>query len=206
MSLFGSLINGYNANRAAEKASNAQIQSNDRAIAEQKRQFDALQALLKPYVSAGTGALTQTQGLLGLNGADAQQQAIQGLQNSPLFASMMQQGTNAILQNASATGGLRGGNTQAALAQFAPQVLGNLYQNQLQNLGGLVSLGQSSAAGQGNAGMNMASNIGALQNNIGTAYANKYLAQGQIRQDVVNSGEKMIGQLLGFGGLGGGGF
>lgn len=197
MSLFSGIINAFTGNRAAEKASGAQIQSNEAAIAEQKRQFDALQALLKPYVSAGTGALTQTQGLLGLNGADAQQQAIQGLQNSPLFASMMQQGTNAILQNASATGGLRGGNTQAALAQFAPQVLGNLYQNQLQNLGGLVSLGQNSAAGQGNAGMNMASNIGVLQNNIGTAYANKYLAQGQIRQDVVNSAEVSAGQLIG---------
>lgn len=204
MSLFGSLINAFTGNRAAEKASNAQIQSNEAAIAEQKRQFDALQTLLKPYVTAGTGALTQTQGLLGLNGADAQQQAIQGLQNSPLFASMMQQGTNAILQNASATGGLRGGNTQAALAQFAPQVLGNLYQGQLQNLGNLVSLGQSSAAGQGNAGMGMAANIGNLQNNIGTAYANKYLAQGQLRQDVVNSTEVDAGQLLGL--LGGGGF
>ena len=204
MSLFSGIINAFTGNRAAEKASGAQIQSNEAAIAEQKRQFDALQALLKPYVSAGTGALTQTQGLLGLNGADAQQQAIQGLQNSPLFASMMQQGTNAILQNASATGGLRGGNTQAALAQFAPQVLGNLYQNQLQNLGGLVSLGQNSAAGQGNAGMNMASNIGVLQNNIGTAYANKYLAQGQIRQDVVNSAEVSAGQLIGL--MTGGGF
>ena len=56
---------------------------------------------------------------------------------------MVQQGQDAILQNASAIGGLRGGNTQAALAQFRPALLSQLIAEQYNRLGGLSSLGQN---------------------------------------------------------------
>ncbi len=124
---------------AANQAADAQIQSNQAAIDEQKRQFDAIQELMKPYVNAGTGALAGQQDLLGLNGASKQQAAIDAINNSQAMQTYMQQGENAILQNASATGGLRGGNTQAALSQFRPQLLNQLINQQYSNLGGLTS-------------------------------------------------------------------
>ena len=44
-------------------------------VEEQRRQFDAVQKLLKPYADAGLSGLSGQQDLLGINGTKAQQQA-----------------------------------------------------------------------------------------------------------------------------------
>ncbi|MBC6802045.1 hypothetical protein [Acinetobacter baumannii] len=182
---------------AANQAADAQIQSNQAAIDEQKRQFDAIQELMKPYVNAGTGALAGQQDLLGLNGASKQQAAIDAINNSQAMQTYMQQGENAILQNASATGGLRGGNTQSALSQFRPQLLNQLINQQYSNLGGLTSIGQNAAAGVGNAGMQSANNIGNLLQQSGAAQAGNALAQGQASANQWAGIGNLVGQLGG---------
>ncbi|KQE29072.1 hypothetical protein [Acinetobacter nosocomialis] len=182
---------------AANQAADAQIQSNQAAIDEQKRQFDAIQELMKPYVNAGTGALAGQQDLLGLNGASKQQAAIDAINNSQAMQTYMQQGENAILQNASATGGLRGGNTQAALSQFRPQLLNQLINQQYSNLGGLTSIGQNAAAGVGNAGMQSANNIGNFLQQSGAAQAGNALAQGQASANQWAGIGNLVGQLGG---------
>lgn len=96
---------------------------------------------------AGLGALEAQQALAGLLGPEAQQAAIAQLEASPQFQALVGQGEQAILANAAATGGVRGGNTQAALAQFRPQVLSGLINQQYQNLMGLSGMGAQ--AGQG---------------------------------------------------------
>lgn len=179
--------------KAAGKAADAQSEASAAGIAEQQRQFDKLTELLSPYVNAGTGALTGQQNILGLNGADAQRSAIYGIESSPYFQSTAKQGENAILQNASATGGLRGGNTQGALAQFRPQLLNQLVQQQYQNLGGITALGQNSAAQQGNAGMQSANNIGNLLAQQGQAKAGGYIG-------AANATNQAIGNLFQLGG------
>jgi hypothetical protein len=100
---------------------------------------------LDPWVGSGANAFGAQADLLGLNGADAQAAAIASLESGPMFTSMMSQGENAILQNASATGGLRGGNTQGALGVLGPQVLNSVIQNQLGNLGGMSQQGLGAA-------------------------------------------------------------
>jgi hypothetical protein len=92
---------------------------------------------------------------------------------------LTRQGEEAILQQASATGGLRGGNTQGALAQFRPQVLSSLINQQYGRLGGLTSMGQNAAVGVGNAGMQTGQNISGLYGQQGAAAAGSALAQGQ---------------------------
>lgn len=181
--------------KAAKSAAEAQTQSADMGIAEQQRQFDAVQKLLAPYVNAGTGAVTNQQNLIGLGGNDAQQQAIEQLKQSAQFGQLAQQGENSILQNASATGGLRGGNVQAALAQFRPQLLNQLIQQQFSNLGGIAQLGQASAAGQASAGLQTGSNIANLYGQQGAAQAGQALAQGQANANFANSLTSGIGQL-----------
>jgi hypothetical protein len=178
----------------------AQLQSDSAAagVAEQRRQFNAIQQLLAPYVNAGTSALGQQGNLIGLNGNGAQQQAINALRNSPLFTSQLQQGERSILANASATGGLRGGNTQAALAQFSPALLAQTIQQQYQNLGGLTSLGQNAAAGVGNAGMTTGSNIAQLLQQQGAAQAGGALAGATMGNSIAGA----VGQFAGLGGFG----
>jgi len=143
--------------------------------------------LLRPYVDAGTSAVGQQRDLLGLNGNDAQQGVINGIQNSPLFQSQIQRGEQSILQNASATGGLRGGNTQAALAQFSPAMLSAEINNRFQQLGGLVNIGQNAAAGSGNAGQAATGGITSALSQIGANNAGAALAGGRAQAQGYNS-------------------
>ncbi len=188
MSFIGKVLGGITgasqSAKAAEQAGQTQAAASQAGIDEQRRQFDSLVQLMSPYVQAGTGAMQQQQALIGLQGPEAQQQAISGFEQSPLFQSMQQQGENAILQNASATGGLRGGNVQAALGQFRPQLLNQLIEQQYGRLGGLAAMGQASAAGQAGAGMQSAGNVGNLLANQAQATAGGQMARGGMQRQV----------------------
>lgn len=176
----GGITGTKQAAEGAQTAAGTQAVSAQQGIEEQRRQFDKFVELMSPYVSAGTGAIGQQQALIGLAGAGAQQQAISGLEQSPQYLEMVRQGENALLQNAAATGGLRGGNVQAALAQYRPQILSDLINQQYGQLGGIAQLGQASAAGQASAGIGSASNIGNLLGQQGAAIAGGQLAKGQV--------------------------
>jgi hypothetical protein len=197
----GSVATGVMSSRAQKKAANAaagaQMEASEMGVEEQRRQFDAIQKLLKPYADAGLSGLSGQQDLIGINGTKAQQAAIGNINNSAEMQTYLQQGENAILQNASATGGLRGGNTQAALAQFRPQLLNQLINQRYQNLAGMTSLGQNAAAGTGNAGMQAASNISNLYQQSGAAQAGAALAHGQANANMWNSVGSTIGTLGG---------
>lgn len=193
----GGVMSSRAQKKAANSAANAQIQSSEMGVEEQRRQFDAVQKLLKPYADAGLSGLSGQQDLMGINGTAAQQTAIGNINNSAEMQTYLQQGENAILQNASATGGLRGGNTQAALAQFRPQLLNQLINQRYQNLAGMTSLGQNAAAGTGNAGMQAASNISNLYQQSGAAQAGAALAHGQANANMWNSVGSTIGTLGG---------
>lgn len=190
---------------ASQQAADAQAVATGKAIDEQRRQFDKMVSLLSPYAQAGTGALAAQQNLLGLKGAAAQKAAISGIEQSPYFQATAKQGENAILQNASATGGLRGGNTQGALAQFRPQLLNQLVQQQYANLGGITNMGQSAAAGQAAGGMQSAGAIGNLLSQGGAAQAQGYLGAGQAQAGgylgQAAATQQGIGNLIGIGGL-----
>lgn len=202
-SIMGGITGSSQQADAAMHAADTQSAAAQAGINEQRRQFDALQALLNPYVQAGTSALGAQQNLIGLGGASAQQSAIAQLQNSPEFQALSQQGQDAILQNASATGGLRGGNVQGALAQFQPAMLSQLINQQYQRLGGLTSIGQNAAAGTGNAGMQSANAIGNLLQQQGAAQAGGQLADGSRTRMAFNDMMK-IGSMFMGGGNGGG--
>lgn len=177
---------------AARLGSSTQLEMSQSSIDEQRRQFEHLQSLFAPYIQSGTRGLSGLEALTGTMGAGAQQAAIAGLDQSPQMMAMMQQGENAMLQNASATGGLRGGNLQAAMAQFRPQMLSDMINQQYGRLGNLTQLGQSSAAGQGTAGMNMASNIGNSQLAAGQAAAQAAQSSGSaIAQSALQQGNAM---------------
>lgn len=106
---------------------------------------------------------------------------------------MTQQGENAILQQGSATGGLRGGNTQGALAQFRPQMLSNLINQQYGRLGGITQMGQASAAGVGAAGMQSGAQIADLLGQQGAAVAGGQLALGQAAAAPFNTAAQYAG-------------
>lgn len=198
----GSVLGSMFQSDAAAKAAKAQAGAAEAGIKEQRRQFDAMQKLLTPYVGAGSQAVGELGRLVGLRGDTAQAGEIRALESSPLFASRVAQGENAILQNASATGGLRGGNVQAALGQFRPALLSEEINRRYQQLFGITQLGQSSAAGVGSAGIQTGTNIANLLADRGAAQAGGALAQGQAVSNVLGVGSTLGGMYLGAGGAG----
>lgn len=203
----GNVVGGITgANQQAEAIqAGAELQAGaaQAGVEETRRQFDKLVELMAPFVGAGTKSLGAQSALLGLEGPEAQRAAITGIGTSPTFQALQQQGETSILQNAAATGGLRGGNTQAALAQFSLQLLNQLIQQQFANLGGLTSIGQASAAGQGAAGQQFGADVSNLLQNAATARAGGLAAVGgvprQAFSDLLNitqTGAKAAGLFL----------
>ena len=167
----GQLLGGVMQSRSARSAAASQERAADAGIAEQGRQFDEMRRLLQPYVDVGQPALAAQQAQIGLQGPQAQQMAIDQIAQGPLLQALTRQGEQAMLQNASATGGLRGGNLQGALAQFRPAMLQAALDQQYARLGGLTALGQQSAAGVGTAGLQTGVNTAGLLGQAGAAQA-----------------------------------
>lgn len=114
------------------------------------------------------------------NIVDGQQAAIDGLEDSPIFQALARQGEDAILQNASATGGLRGGNTQGALARFRPALLDRFIEQQYGRMADVASIGGNAAGAVGQAAIGTANNATDLLVSRGQAQAGAIGAQGQI--------------------------
>ena len=186
-----SVIGGVVSSNAAKSASRAQTQAAELGVAEQRAAREQLERLLEPYRAAGTPALEQQMAAIGLSGQEAQQAYITQQEQSPFFQALARQSEEALLQNASATGGLRGGNLQGALAQFRPQLLNQFLEQQYGRLGGMTELGQRSAAGVGSAGMTSAGNIAGLLGQAGQAQAGGILGS-------ANAFNNALGQITGF--------
>lgn len=191
----GSYLKSSGAQDAATQAAAIQSQAAQSGINAQQAQFDKLMQNLKPFIETGTSAVGAQGALAGLGGIQAQMDAINALASSPTMQALTKQGEMGILQNAAATGGLRGGRTQEALAQFRPQMLSQLIQQQFQNLGGLSQLGQSAAAGGGTAGMNLGANVANLLQGQGQAQAGSVLGKQAIQSNMVSDILSSLGQL-----------
>jgi hypothetical protein len=218
----GGITGAKQAGQAAERAGEVQAGAAREAIEEQRRQFDKLVEIMAPFVAvgapaveamrpfeeAGLRAFQQQQALSGLLGERAQRDAIATLERAPEFQALTRQGEEALLQRASATGGLRGGNVQAALAQFRPQMLQQQIETQLGRLGGfagtglgvsgtLLKTGQASAAGQAAAGMESAGQIGDLLAQAGAARAGGIMGRGGVARqtfgDILSIGKVASG-------------
>jgi hypothetical protein len=219
------LISGMAQADAAESAAATQAGSAQAGIEEQRRQFDKVQELLKPYsmagekalgglapfAAAGAPALEEQQALLGLRGPEAERAAIERIRGGETFKALAGQGEEALLQRASATGGLRGGNIQGALAQFRPALLSSLIDQQYGRLGGmtalgqtttqnLAGLGQASAAGTGAAAQTTGANVANLLGQQGAALAGAEIAQGKAFGAIPSAISGGLGIFSGLGG------
>jgi len=198
-----SLLSSGSQNRAIDRASAAQTAGSDAAIAEIRDARLAQEEILAPYVSAGTGdegvtgSLQATQALLGLLGEEGQANAISAIESGAEFQALSRQGEDAILQNASATGGLRGGNVQGALAQFRPALLSHTIDQRFRRLGGLNKISQASAAGVGAAGINASGGMAELLRQQGEAIGSGAIARGQSQSDLFSGIGKGIGLIAG---------
>lgn len=184
---------------AAREAAGIQSGAAQSGIEEQRRQFDAMRELLKPYTEAGRPALEAQQAFLGLQGPEAERAAIERIRSGETFQALARQGEESLLQNASATGGLRGGNIQGALAQFRPQMLAGLIDQQYSRLGGMTALGQQSAAGVGSAGIQSGESVANLMAQAAAAQAGGQLGSAKAYGNFLNLPAQFVGMQMGAG-------
>lgn len=129
---------------------------------------------LAPFMTGGTS------GTAAVDGASAQAEAIAQLEASPYFQSLIRNGEQGILQNASATGGLRGGNVQRGLADFRSDALVQTINDQLTRLGGLSGAGLSAANSAGQFGAGAAGNMSNILGQQGQVRSGGLLTRGGI--------------------------
>lgn len=196
----GSILGGITGGKGASAAAKAQAQAQQQALALQQQEFNTNQQNFAPYIAAGNSALGSQQTLLGLNGNAAQQGAIDGIKAGPEYTSLYGTGLDAILQNAAATGGLRGGNTALAQSNFGSSLLGTIIQNQLSNLGGISSLGAGAAGAAAGAGQNNANAQSGIYGALGASNAGAAAAPYNAFTSILN-GTQNSGILNAFGGM-----
>jgi hypothetical protein len=83
------------------------------------------------------------------------------------------------------------------LAQFRPQVLSSLINQQYQRLGGITNIGQASAARQASQGSAISGGIAQTQADLGAAMGQSYLAQGQATANMWGNIAGAAGQAAG---------
>lgn len=198
-SIVGGITGAKQSAKGAQQAAQTQATAADRAIAEQRDARFSAEQLQNPYVQAGQSSLAQQMSLIGLNGSAGQQQALNALLTSPEYSTTVRQSEEAILQNAAATGGLRGGNVQNSLANNRADIFSNLLSQQYARLGGVTSLGQNAAAGVGNNGLQVASNIGGLLSQQGAALAGGQIAKGNMVTQNLSNIAQIAGTIIGAG-------
>lgn len=139
---------------------------------------------------------------------DAQQREIANIERSPLYKSLFQQAEDAVLQNASATGGLRGGYAQDKLAYLRPSMLKALIDQKTAQAQWLASQGQNAAGTGLQAGLNLANtqaniltnnatNQANILTNNATNQGNSALARGQAQSDMFGGIARGLGSLTG---------
>ena len=205
-SFIGSLFGGGAQKRASHQAESDYIAYQQKALDQQQSQFAQTRQDNMPYITEGGKAIGAQGNLTGLNGDPAQQAAITNIQNSPYYESLYRNGLEANLQNASATGGMRGGNEQRGLADFGRDTLSQSIQQQLQNLGGISGMGQSSALGLGSLSQANANAQSDIYGKQGTMRAGQLLNRGSITAGMWGQAGNFADQVASAigGGMGGG--
>lgn len=132
-------------------------------------------------------------------GMEQQRQAIQQIEQGPLFQELARQGEAALLANASATGRRGAEDTQSALARYRPQLLNQLIDQTYARLGGLTNVGQTAAQNLLNIGQASAAGVGAGALQSGNAMAN--LEAGKAAAQAAGIQGAAAGQAAGIGGF-----
>ena len=166
---------------SAKEGREAQAEASRLAIEEQRRQFDLTQEGLAPFREAGLGALTQQQALLGLSGANEQQAAFNAFKDSPGQQFLRDRAQKNLLRNASALGGLGGGNVRSALVEQGIGFAQQDFQNQFSRLGQIAGQGQAATTNIGQFGAQASGNISNLFGQQGAAAQQASLQAGQAR-------------------------
>ena len=180
--LVGSLGAGLLGARAAGQAANVQSQAADRAAQLQREMFERQVQLSEPWRQAGMTALNK---LIPL-ATEYTPFGMEQFQADPGYAFRMSEGMKALERSAAARGGLLSGGMLKATQRFGQDLASQEYTNafnryqaeraaRLSPLQSLAGVGQSTAQQLGQAGQQMAGNVGDMMTSGAAARASGYM-------------------------------
>lgn len=179
---------------AAGDAASTQADAANRASDLQYKQWRESVDLQEPWRKAGEQALNK---LIPLT--EYKNFGMSDFQADPGYAFRLSEGTKALERSAAARGGLMSGATGKALTRFGQDYGSQEYTNafnryqteraaRLQPLQSLAGVGQTTAQQIGQSGMQMASNVGDIQQSGAAARASGYVGQANALTGALNTG------------------
>ncbi|WP_260598854.1 hypothetical protein [Sphingomonas endolithica] len=181
------LFAGGSQKKASQKATDAMVAAMNRGIDTQNAFQQQIRTDYMPFTEAGVKAIGGFGDLLGTNGAGAQGTAVDNLKLSPFYQQSLDDANENLLQTASASGGVRGGNTAGAIGQLSPAILAQYYQQALSGFGTMAQLGLGAQGTVTQTGANTTDNVTNLMGQIGQAKAGNYLNKGGINASMINN-------------------
>ena len=169
--------------QAAGDAADVQVGATEAMTREQRRQYDENVARQKPFYEAGVNALPEL-----VNASRYTPFGMGQFQADPGYAFRLSEGQKALERSAAARGGLLSGGTGKALQRFGQEMGSQEYMNafnryqaenqaKLNPLQSLTGMGQTTANTLGQAGQQMASNVGEAIGSGAAARASGYVGQ-----------------------------
>lgn len=211
----GAIASSDISSSAATSAANTQANAANNNTQLAQTVYNQNTANLAPFLQGGTNTLPVLLQQLGIgpggsfnpNAPLSKPFTAADYQSSPGYAFQMSQGTNAVLNNASALGGVNSGNTLKALTQYGQGLANQDYQQAYNNyvnqqntqfgrLSNITALGQNAAVQQGSVGNTLTSNVSNDTSAGANAVSAGTVANANINNNLINSL---------FGGAGGGG-
>jgi hypothetical protein len=199
--------------QAADKQAQAMTEASDKSTALQREMFNKQMEVFTPFLEAGAGALPYLQEYLTKQPERFEFKA-QDYTQTPEYQQIAQQAEQAVMRNQAATGGMRSGGAQAALAGISPQILQQLrnedYQRQLQQysvnqgaqtdaynrLMGIAGLGFGGAQQTGSAAGQFGSAAGQNAMMTGQALSNQAANVGNARINRLGQQQGLLSGLL----------
>ncbi len=177
------VASSYIASEAAGDAADVQAGASDRSVALQRQQYEENVARQKPFYDVGVNALPEL--------VEASKYTPFGMgqfQADPGYAFRLSEGQKALERSAAARGGLISGGALKAATRYGQEMGSQEYTNafnryqteraaRLNPLQSLTGMGQTTANTIGQAGQQMASNVGDAMGNAAAARASGYVGQ-----------------------------
>lgn len=186
---------------AEKKAAEAQAAGITEGVDVQQGQLAQTREDFARGIEAGDVSRERLLELLGLRGAEAEQEAISGFTESPGQKFLRERQERAVLRNAAATGGLGGGNVLEELQRRAFGRSATQLGERKDRLAGLAGAGLGAVGAQAGIGAGISSNIAELLRGRGEARATGILGR---KAAIAGTLGKVAGAFTGTGGFGGG--
>ena len=194
----GSVASGLLGANAAKSSAKTQAAAADRAAALQQQQFDKQVELQEPWRQAGMTALNALTPLA----TNYTPFGMDQFQQDPGYAFRLSEGQKALERSAAARAGLQSGSALKAAARFGQDYGSQEYQNafnryqaerqaRLGPLQSLAGVGQTTAAQLGQAGQQMASNVGEMMTSGAAARASGYMGGANALSSALGQGMNM---------------